>query len=183
MADPDTTVDFTIRRTRITDHQRLCKLWRQVDAFHARIRPDFFSLNQTYQPARSRRYLDRIVNDPDQEIFVAVVASTEETVAAPPWDPDVGEGLVGLIHVQLYDTPRAPVFVDRRRAHVDDLVVDASMRRRGIGTALLEAGENWAVQRNAGQLVLTVWVGNEAADGFYAAHGYHQASRVLAKEL
>jgi ribosomal protein S18 acetylase RimI-like enzyme len=149
----------------LTDHLELCALWRQVDRLHAEIRPDFFTCGE--DPARSKLYLDRIVDDADQELLVA----------------EGPQALRGLIHLQLYETPRSTVFADRRRAHVEDLVVDAAWRRQGIGTALLRAGEDWARQQRADQLVLTVWSGNEPGLAFYDDRGYHPVSRVLAKEL
>lgn len=154
-----------IRRARLGDHLALCALFSQVDALHAEIRPDFFICGQ--EPARSKHYLDRIVGAPEQELLVAVDAET----------------LVGLIHLQLYDTPKSSVFMERRRAHVEDLVVEASLRREGIGRSLLRAGEAWARRQGATQLVLTVWSGNEPGFGFYAAQGYGAVSQVLAKEL
>ena len=156
---------YRVRRARLGDHLALCALWTQVDALHAEIRPDFFTCGE--EPARSKVYLDRIVDDRDQELFVA----------------ERGETLVGLIHLQLYETPRSAVFLDRRRAHVEDLVVDRSCQRDGVGRSLLRAGEDWARQVNASQLVLTVWSGNQPGFGFYAAQGYETVSQVLAKEL
>ncbi|MFH2010337.1 MAG: GNAT family N-acetyltransferase [bacterium] len=154
-----------VRRARLGDHLALCELWSQVDALHASIRPDFFT--GAGEPARSKLYLDRILSDDAQELLVAVGQET----------------LLGLIHLQIYDTPRTSVFVDRRRAHVEDLVVDEAHRRQGIGTALLRAGESWARRQEAQQLVLTVWTGNESGSDFYASHGYSPVSKVLAKEL
>ncbi len=154
-----------VRRARLADHLALCALWRQVDSLHAEIRPDFFTCGP--EPARSKLYLDRVVDDKDQELLVAVRDDT----------------LLGLIHLQLYDTPRASVFMDRRRAHVEDLVVDGAHQREGIGKSLLRAGEDWARQQEAGQLVLTVWSGNRPGFGFYSAQGYSPVSQVLAKEL
>jgi ribosomal protein S18 acetylase RimI-like enzyme len=164
-APPGRELVFRIRSGHLADHLALCRLWGQVDAFHATIRPDFF-VGST-EPSRSRLYLDRIVDDANQELLVAVE----------------GDALLGLIHLQLYDTPRSPVFALRRRAHVEDLVVDRAARRRGVGTALLRAGEDWARRNHAEQLVLTVWRGNEAAEAFYARFGYGSVSQVLAKEL
>ena len=154
-----------IRPARIGDHLRLCELWSQVDGLHAEIRPDFFTCGE--EPARSKLYLDRIVDDRDQALLVA----------------ERDEQLLGLIHLQLYDTPRSAVFVDRCRAHVEDLVVDRRHLRQGIGRSLLRAGEDWARQQEANQLVLTVWSGNEAGLGFYSSEQYDTVNQVLAKEL
>lgn len=156
---------FRIRRAHLPDHLALCELWAQVDAFHANIRPDFFSTSK--DPSRSRLYLDQIVEDQDQELLVAVQE----------------DRLIGLIHLQLYDTPRSPVFVNRRRAHVEDLVVDESFRRFGVGKALLRAGEDWAQRNHAEQVVLTVWQGNQVAETFYKHFGYQAVSTVFSREL
>lgn len=166
-----------IRRGRLSDHLALCALWRQVDVLHAKLRPDFFTYGE--EPARSKLYLDRIVEDRDQELLVAVGDEGDEGDEGDGGD----EGLAGLIHLQLYDTPSSSVFVDRRRAHVEDLVVDRDSRRQGVGRALLEAGERWARGQDADQLVLTVWSGNDAGLGFYDAQDYHTVNQVLAKEL
>lgn len=154
-----------IRRARLADHLALCALWTQVDRLHAELRPDFFTCGG--EPARSKLYLDRIVEDLDQELLVAVS----------------DEQIRGLIHLQIYDTPPSPVFADRRRAHVEDLVVDRDCHREGIGRSLLRAGERWAREQGASQLVLTVWSGNDPGLGFYDAQGYRTVNKVLAKEL
>lgn len=156
---------YRVRRARLGDHLALCALWSQVDALHAEIRPDFFTCGE--EPARSTLYLDRIVDDRDQQLLVAVR----------------GDTLLGLIHLQLYDTPLSSVFKDRCRAHVEDLVVDRSCQREGIGRSLLRAGEDWARQKKASQLVLTVWSGNQPGLDFYVAQEYQTVSQVLAKEL
>lgn len=160
----DAPQSLRTRRARLRDHLELCHLWSQVDTLHARIRPDFFAPGG--EPARSKAYLDRILADADQEILVAVRAGK----------------IVGLIHLQLYDTPPSPVFSVRRRAHVEDLVVDRAQRRQGVGRALLGAGQEWARWHHAAQVVLTVWQGNEAAERFYESMGYRVVSRVMAQE-
>lgn len=162
---PRDALSFRIRSAHLADHLALCRLWGQVDTFHASIRPDFFVGAST--PARSKLYLDRIIDDANQELLVAVS----------------GEALFGLIHLQIYDTPRSPVFADRRRAHVEDLVVDEPLRRSGVGRALLGSGEDWARRHQATQMVLTVWQGNDAAEAFYHHQGYGAVSQVLAREL
>lgn len=165
MSGPSDGAPYRIRKARLADHLALCALWTQVDTLHAELRPDFFTRGE--EPARSTLYLDRIVEDRDQELLVAVQ----------------DERLLGLIHLQLYDTPPSPVFADRRRAHVEDLVVDREFQRAGIGGALLRVGERWALRQGASQLVLTVWSGNDPGLAFYDAQGYQTVNQVLAKEL
>ncbi len=154
-----------VRPAEAGDLERLRALWRQVDALHAQIRPDFFAKGS--QGRRSHEYLGAVLADPNQDLLVAAR----------------GGDVVGLVHLQLYDTPPSPLFASRRRAHVEDLVVDGDHRRRGIGTALLAAAERWARGKNAQQVVLTVWSGNDPGLAFYEAQHFATVSRVLAKEL
>jgi GNAT superfamily N-acetyltransferase len=154
-----------IRKAILADHLVLCRLWQQVDRLHATLRPDFFAGSP--DPARSKFYLDRILEDGTQEFLVATP----------------GDAVLGFIHLQCFDTPEAPVFARRRRVHIEDLVVDEAHRRRGVGRALMRAAEEWARRQRAQQIVLTVWQGNADADAFYARVGYAPVSHVLAREL
>jgi ribosomal protein S18 acetylase RimI-like enzyme len=91
--------------------------------------------------------------------------------------------LTGAVSVRVYDTPPDQRMVPSRRGHVDALVVAEGHRRRGIGRALMDAAADWARQRGAGHLVLTVWAGNSAARAFYRSLGYDLRSEVLDRKL
>lgn len=62
---------------------------------------------------------------------------------------------------------------------VGELVVDDSARGRGIGTALMRAAEEWAVQRGARQITLAT----SRAQPFYEALGYRPTATYLKKAL
>jgi RimJ/RimL family protein N-acetyltransferase len=61
-------------------------------------------------------------------------------------------------------------------AHVADLglMVDARFRRRGIGSALLVAAEEWARSAGVTKLELHVFPHNVPAITLYAKHGYER---------
>ena len=77
---------------------------------------------------------------------------------------------VGLaVCFELYATFRASRFIN-----IHDLVVTASMRRRGIGSALLAAIEKEARLSGACKVTLEVEEGNGSALGLYHARGYSE---------
>ncbi len=59
-----------------------------------------------------------------------------------------------------------------RLAHVVDLAVHPAWRRRGIGSALMEAVERAAAGRGAALVALETWVSNLEARRFYERLGY-----------
>ncbi len=62
-------------------------------------------------------------------------------------------------------------------ADVQRLVVDPTRRRRGLGSALLEALLHAAETRGCSTVLLEVAADNAAARGLYAAHGFEEIDR------
>ena len=58
------------------------------------------------------------------------------------------------------------------RGIVENLYVRPEHRRKGVGSALLEAGERRLVDAGATVISLEAMADNDAAREFYAAHGY-----------
>ena len=69
------------------------------------------------------------------------------------------------------------------RVHVADLCVVQDARRRGVGSALMRAGEAWARERGLPVLSLDLWATNERARAFYETLGYSAESSCLFKRL
>lgn len=72
-------------------------------------------------------------------------------------------------------------FIIARRIASDieilNLAVDAAIRRRGIGTFLLQRALEWGAEFHAGKAVLEVRVSNLAALHFYKCHRFEVAAR------
>jgi ribosomal protein S18 acetylase RimI-like enzyme len=153
-----------IRRARLHDLDAVGRFERAMDELHARLLPGYFR-----RPARpaSAEHFHRVLGDGDQAIFVA----------------EKDRVLLGMAHVQLYDTPPKPTLTPRRRVHLESLYVVETARRQGLGRLLIEASGAWGVSKSAEEFVLTVWAGNEAAERFYAALGFGKVSTVLGMEL
>ncbi|MDZ8033914.1 GNAT family N-acetyltransferase [Nostoc sp. DedSLP04] len=70
-----------------------------------------------------------------------------------------------------------------RHAHIFILYVVPEHRRRGIGTALMEYVENWAIQRGDRQIGLQVFQSNKPALNLYNQLGYQTQSLWMVKFL
>ncbi len=160
------------RRATMDDYEPLMALVAEADELHARLMPGYFK--RPSRPARSRADLSRILGSLDEVIYVI-----DEPAAASL----AGRGILGMVHAQLYDTPPGPALVQRRRAHIDNLVVAARVRRQGHGRALVDAAGQWARAKGAEEILLTVWSGNADAERFYERLGFGRVSSVLGKPL
>ncbi len=70
-----------------------------------------------------------------------------------------------------------------RHAHIFVLYVVPEHRRRGIGTALMQYVENWAIQRGDRQIGLQVFQSNKPALNLYNQLGYQTQSLWMVKFL
>lgn len=59
----------------------------------------------------------------------------------------------------------------RKNAYLEDFVVDANVRGRGIGELLWNAMIDWAKEKGAKRMEFTCGEGREAAQAFYQKHG------------
>jgi GNAT superfamily N-acetyltransferase len=102
-----------------------------------------------------QRVLDNVlsVHPPKTAIFIA----------------EDSEGIaLGFIHLHT----DIDYFTLEEHGHVSDIVVAASGEGRGVGRALMEAGEEWARQQGYRLLTLNAFVGNLKARRLYQKLGY-----------
>jgi RimJ/RimL family protein N-acetyltransferase len=102
------------------------------------------------RPADERRYLKAIRRHPDAAVFVA----------------ELNGGIVGRLSIARDPHPASE--------HVADLglMVARPYRRRGVGRALMDAGEKWAQEAGVRKLELHVFPHNEPALALYERLGY-----------
>lgn len=156
---------LNIRRATISDFDALCALFHEVDAPHREHLPHLFRLPPG--PPRDRDYVLSLISDPTVALCVA----------------EVGAVVLGLVNVQIRETPDIPVFVPHRFASIEDLVVCRSHRRRGIGRALLQTAHEWARAQGVKRIQLTVYEFNQEALDFYQALGYQTLRHALEMPL
>lgn len=95
-----------------------------------------------------------------------------------------GDAVVGFVDASLqrqegrgtYHRPGIDVYVD-------ELIVTAPQRRRGVGTALVRAIEAWGGKAQARMIWLDTHLANEGARALYGAIGYREVGVELVKEL
>ncbi len=114
-----------------------------------------FSIEADFRPdaTRQRRGLARMLEDPARRLVLVA---------------EEGGAVVGMVTVQLVVSTAEGGDAGR----VEDLVVDAAHRGRGLGRRLLEGAEIWARGRGATRLQLLADLANAPALGFYARLGW-----------
>jgi ribosomal protein S18 acetylase RimI-like enzyme len=159
-----------IRRAENDDLDALCRLYVAFHEFHVRELPNrLASLGEphTFDCTGLSHKLANLLTQPDAALFVA----------------EANQHIVGLAEVYLRqdagDSPRKPY----RHGHVQSLMVDASVRGQGIGTALVRATEQWARENGACEMRLETWEFAAGPLRFYEDVGYHTLRRTLVRSL
>ncbi|MGH6655788.1 MAG: GNAT family N-acetyltransferase [Actinocrinis sp.] len=141
----------------VADAAGQARLWCESGRFFARLNPD-------------------TAQEPDSD---GLVARIEQTAAMFADDPavlalvaDVDGEVAGTLTARLLPAlPSAAWQVQsdfgRARVHIDALAVAASYRRSGLGTALMAAAEQWAVEQGAEVLTLETDLNNPTSMPFY----------------
>ena len=160
------SVGLTIREGRRADHDALVTLWSGIETLHARITPEFFRAPPTR--AHAAASVTTALEQASGRYETLLVAER-------------GGRVVGFVRVALFDTPRSPERVERRRARIEEVMVAEEERRHGVGRRLVEEARAWSRSRGAEQIVLTVWSGNADATRFYRSLGFVPVSQVLGR--
>ena len=143
-----------IRTASLRDYEALCALFDELDAFHRQARPEMFQ--PFAKPARAREQVARWLSEPGSTILVA--ESEEDVVGLAVLLTRAPSGFAGA--------------VPRKVIEVDNLVVRADRRGRLVGRRLLAAAVEWARQRQATHVEVTVHDFNRDARHFYEGFGF-----------
>jgi diamine N-acetyltransferase len=147
-------MDIRIRQAVPQDYEALLPLFEDIDALHRQQHPERFQ--KPAGPARDRDVFLTALADEQVGFFVAEVS---------------GE-LVGHLHVVVRETPPLPVLKPRHVAYINEIVVKAAYRGRGVGRLLMAQAEAWAKTNGATAIELGVYEFNQEAQAFYRDLGY-----------
>ena len=142
-----------IRSACVEDIPQLNKLLLQVQQVHAQARPDIFV-------AGAKKYAD-------DELFV-LIQNTDQT---PIFVAELDGVVVGYAFCQIIRT--SDHTRKQNTLYIDDLCVDATHRRKHIGSDLLNYVIALAQKRNFHNVTLNVWALNKDAYRFYEKNGMH----------
>lgn len=110
------------------------------------------SLGYPLAVEQTRKILEELVNSPRDLILVAE-----------------DHQIIGLIHGELYQTLYKPLMTN-----ILGLAVASSAQGKGVGTALLQAFEDWSRQKGAVAIRLNSGAERQLAHRFYQKNGYQQ---------
>ncbi|MBK9180330.1 MAG: GNAT family N-acetyltransferase [Acidimicrobiales bacterium] len=94
------------------------------------------------------------------------IAASPATVLFVARDPEAGGRIVGSLTLVVFPIPTG------RRAWIEDVVVDAAARGRGVGAALNRAAIDWAAGWGARTVDLTSRPSRAAANRLYQKLGF-----------
>jgi predicted kinase/GNAT superfamily N-acetyltransferase len=143
-----------IRRAVRSDLPRIVELFEQVDALHRDALPWLFRKLDVPRPSQ---LLEGFIDYPDRAALVAA---------------DSAGAVQGMIFVVVREMVKAPVVRPARVAEIENLVVDRSARRQGVGRSLVQAAVRWAGEVGATRAELGVYAFNEPAQRFWATTGF-----------
>lgn len=170
---------FDVRPATLDDFDELNRLWHQLDAYHHLQDPVHFPALKLHQPARTKDYIECLINRHDQTLLVAqkrdLVPQGPNTAATPQ--------LIGLASVFLKTLAPNAIFPARVQFELDNLIVDQNARRTGVARALCEAACQWAKGHGAQEMALNVYDFNSPARAFYEAVGFLPSKTKMTRPL
>ena len=141
-----------IRESRISDSASVYSLLRVIAELHKSGRPDIFvDLVSKYT---EEQVINRLSQD-DNGVFVAEIDSK----------------VIGYIFCETKNEG------DGKTLYIDDLCVDRSARRMGVGRMLVDKARAYAEEKGCNRLLLNVWEFNKNAIDFYEDYGFSTRSR------
>ena len=144
-------MSHTIRFAKAGDENAIAALLEKIYEQHARGRADLFGGGKSKYSAED---VLKLFDKQDEPIFVAA---------------DENDRVLGYAFCAIKEFT-APAHY--KTLYLDDLNVDASARRQGIATALVDACRRYGKEMGCYNLTLNVWAFNEGALRFYEACGF-----------
>ena len=151
-----------IRLATLDDIDPICQLYNEFFAHNAGLQPQYYCAAK-----ESGEYPKGTITSDSSDIFLAV----ESGIA------------VGFIHVREAQTPPFDSVAPHKYAEIVDFFVTAAHRKKGIGSALLDAAKRWSKAQNLDYIELFVLAGAEDEYRFYRHRDFATVSHTLRYSL
>lgn len=153
-------MSITVRRATKKDAALIATLVADVQALHAAALPGRFkaAVNVSYAKDAAA-----FLAKPESLVFIA----------------DVADDPAGYIHAEMISRPETSFLYAERVIFIHTITVRPSYRRRGVGTALMEAVRATGQALRIDLFTLHVWMFNEAARQFFRRQGFDACSELL----
>ena len=148
-----------IRRAKKSDAPELMRLLVQIDNVHSQIRPDIFEPGVTKYTTEE---IETIVENDDMPVYVC---------------EDGGKLIAHLFAIKEDDMRLG------KHLYIDDLCVDESARRLGVGQQMMDYVAEDAKKMGCKRLTLNVWKGNIEGENFYDKIGFKPLKTFMEKIL
>jgi ribosomal protein S18 acetylase RimI-like enzyme len=146
-------MNILVRDAKDTDFEQLVALFAEENRFHAELVPDYI---QVTDDILTRDELHEFITDEDSHIFVC---ETESQV-------------VGAVIVSIHKKSEDRWKKSFETAYIDDLIVSARARRKGVGKRLMKRAIAWARTKGFESIELHVWQSNPGAIRLYESLGF-----------
>ena len=163
--------NLMLRIARVQDIKCLAGLYAEFHNFHARCipdrligipeQPDIRGGNDLYMR------LKKIIQNDDSAIILA----------------ETDQGPLGFAEIYIRQDEPSSHTVAYQYGFLQSLMVTSGHRRRGIGTRLVKAIEQWAKERGAYEMRLDIWEFGEGPFPFYELMNYRTLKRTMIHQI
>lgn len=153
-----------VRAARAADFDGLVALFSEENELHVRLVPAYI---QATAQVLTRKELQTFLDSRTCRLFVC----------------EEGDTLLGVIIVSLQETAGLRWNRPRLYGYIEDLIVTASARERGVGRQLMQAAQRWVASQGVQTIELHVWEVNTGARRFYESLGLQTVQRRMTWEL
>ncbi|MCL2072043.1 MAG: GNAT family N-acetyltransferase [Oscillospiraceae bacterium] len=151
-----------MRLATLNDVKILSKMYEDFFAFHADLQPTYYNAAE-----EKGKYPEFIINSENDDAIIA----------------EVDGNIAGFCHVLEDKTSPYDCIVQYKFAICMDLYVFPDYRKKGVGSALINAAKEWAKNRNLSFVELKVLVENKSAIRLYEREGFNKVMSTMRLKL
>jgi ribosomal protein S18 acetylase RimI-like enzyme len=145
--------------------------------------PDILRLNLEVQSLHASLAPQNFLQDCDEQELFEFWRAQLNTPRHKVRLAKMGGGIVGYLWFELQERPKTPFNPPRTRLYIHHIGVAASVRRSGVGEALIAQLHAEARALGVSDLLLDTWAANSSARAFFQKAGFKDLNIVMAKHL